>query len=513
MKIAFRVDASRGIGTGHVMRSLTLAEGLRKGGASVAFICRAHHGGLARLIEERGFALASLLAPDRDFQPPLLPTHASWVGASWEEDACQSQQALHALAMEPDWLVVDHYGLDARWERVMRSVATRIMVIDDLADRDHDCDLLLDQNIAADPYARYERKLPRHCAMMLGPRYAMLQPAYAQLRDTTTPREGPIKRILIFFGGAEPGTLSCMALRAFINMQRRDIAADVVVSEEGLREVNRQGLANHDNVRVHSKLPSLAPVLAQVDLAIGTAGTSSWERLSLGVPALVITTAENQRAIAQALQRRGLIIYMGHADEVDLSRLERELRAHVERGADTTMSRLGYATVDGRGVERVIAAMTLDAQTALVLRKVVIEDEALLLEWANDPVTRVNSFSANSIAAEEHHAWFAARMVDPDNYLMFLVENTDGVPMGQVRFERRAGSWMINYSVAAPYRAKGLGRRVLELALMQLRSTEKSAAVVGHVRSDNVASHRIFQSLGFVAMPAASGGVEYRLTL
>jgi UDP-2,4-diacetamido-2,4,6-trideoxy-beta-L-altropyranose hydrolase len=420
---------------------------------------------------------------------------------------------LTALPDKPDWLIVDHYGLDARWEAAMRPLANRILVIDDLADRPHDCDLFLDHNLVDNMLVRYEGKLPPHCPVMFGPRYALLQPLYAVLRASTCPKEGPIQRILISFGGAEPGILSSLALQAVLNMNRADIKVDIVVNAEAMKEISSRGLGSGDNVCVHSNLPSLAPLLAHADIAIGTAGTSTWERLSLGIPTLVITVAENQRAVAASLHRRGLVNWLGHQGEVDLARLENALRAAIERGNDGTISRLCRAVVDGRGVERTVAAMTLDEHTSLVLRDVVAADEALLLDWANDPVTRMNSFRAHHIADDEHRAWFLSRLNDMGKCRMFIVETTRGIPVGQVRFERNGETWEINYSVGPPYRARGIGRTALELALMKLRSSEVGAAVVGRVTRTNLASQRIFRSLGFQQVLRAAGDIEYRLTL
>jgi len=142
-EISFRVDASLQIGTGHVMRCLTLADALKAAGASCRFICREHPGHLLGLIRQRGHAAIALPEIVVDLSPaarehPFQPAHADWLGADWPTDAGQTQMALQGLVS--DWLIVDHYALDARWESAVKTKYRKLMVIDDLADREHICD-------------------------------------------------------------------------------------------------------------------------------------------------------------------------------------------------------------------------------------------------------------------------------------------------------------------------------------------------------------------------------------
>ncbi len=223
MYVVFRTDASHTIGTGHTIRCLTLAKALRESGAQILFICREHEGDLCNHIEEQGFAVHHLSSPREDFISEYAPAHAAWLGATWQEDADATVAAITSLQIKPDWLIVDHYGIDQRWEDVLRPLVDRIMVIDDLADRHHDCDLLLDQNLILDMESRYGDLVPDDCTLLLGPDYALLQPIYAELHDRIPPREGSIRRILISFGGADSNNLTGRALEAFISLNRPDI--------------------------------------------------------------------------------------------------------------------------------------------------------------------------------------------------------------------------------------------------------------------------------------------------
>jgi len=147
MNILIRVDSSNAIGSGHVMRCLTLADSLREKGCNCQFVCRNHPGNLSALIQEKGYRVT--LLPLQEFQVEAYPHHADWVGADWQIDAKETGSLIATLETPPAWLVIDHYGLDARWETSLRPAVGRIFVIDDLADRTHDCDCLLDQNLVA----------------------------------------------------------------------------------------------------------------------------------------------------------------------------------------------------------------------------------------------------------------------------------------------------------------------------------------------------------------------------
>lgn len=357
--IIFRADASASIGTGHVMRCLTLANALAKKGAEVSFVCREHDGHLCGLIEEQGFIVHRLPAPDKEFETDATPAHAAWLGATWQEDTDQTCAIIKVLGNKPDWLVVDHYALDSRWEHALRPLVGRIFVIDDIADRTHDCDLLLDQNLFADMQARYAGKVAEDCRLLLGPEYALLQPIYAELHDRIPQREGPVRRILISFGGADRDNLTGRVLAAFLGLNRPDIDVDVVISDSSPYAPGiRDQVAGHANIHLHGNLPTLAPLMARADLAIGAAGTTSWERLCLGLPALVVTLAENQRPIADGLQQSGLVRWRGHKDVVSEQSIRQALAELIEEGIDEEWSLRCRSAVDGKGTTRIGAVLT-----------------------------------------------------------------------------------------------------------------------------------------------------------
>jgi len=206
---------------------------------------------------------------------------------------------------------------------------------------------------------RYAGKVPADCRLLLGPEYALLQPIYAELHDRIPPREGPVRHILISFGGSDRDNLTGRALAAFLSLNRPDIDVDVVISDSSpyASEIRTQ-VAGHANIHLHSNLPTLAPLMARADLAIGAAGTTSWERVCLGLPALVVTLAENQRPIADGLFRSGLVRWLGHKDEVSEQGIRQVLVELIEEGIDKEWSLRCRATVDGQGLTRIGDALT-----------------------------------------------------------------------------------------------------------------------------------------------------------
>jgi UDP-2,4-diacetamido-2,4,6-trideoxy-beta-L-altropyranose hydrolase len=330
IRVVFRVDGGRQIGSGHVVRCLTLARELASHGARPEFVCRAVDGHFGGLIAAAGFPV-QLLDPDAD-------------------DAAQVRRLLARDAAQ--WLVVDHYGLDAGFERAQRDGAEHVMVIDDLADREHDCDLLLDQNFhGAAGARRYEQLVPRYCRVLQGPRYALLRPEYALLRGLRPPR-GAARRVLVFFGGTDATNETAKALQALLEPRFAGLAVDVVV---GRNHPDPDGIAalarGHGNIAVHAALDTLAGLMLRADVALGAGGTTTWERLALDLPAVVATVADNQRQFTAALAEAGMVRWVGDAGRVTPTDYSEAL--HALLASPTPPSGL----VDGLGAARVAAAL------------------------------------------------------------------------------------------------------------------------------------------------------------
>jgi UDP-2,4-diacetamido-2,4,6-trideoxy-beta-L-altropyranose hydrolase len=358
--ICFRCDGNLQIGSGHLARCLTLAKALRDKGATCSFVCREHSRDMAERIILEGFEMAFLPEKEVFAGHPDEPTlaHAAWLGTDWQTDADQTIAALGDS--KQDWLIVDHYALDYRWEEKLRSLCQRVMAIDDLADRRHDCDLLLDQNLVANMESRYDGLLPEMAARLIGPSWALLQPEYAELHPRTPPRIGPVKHILIYFGGADYYNLTGRAIGAFLALGREDVQLSVVINPSGIHaDAIRAQVSLYSNITLYGALPGLAPLMLHADLAIGAVGATSWERCCLGLPTLGITLAENQRPIAEALHQKGYITWLGDWDEVSDARLTEQLLQWMDKKNVEEVSLRCKSLVDGKGGERVAASIII----------------------------------------------------------------------------------------------------------------------------------------------------------
>ena len=490
MKIAFRTDASPQIGTGHVMRCIALAEALRDRGASCRFICRDVAGNLINRIRQSGFEVFSLPVDDRTGINDLPPgqtalSHGHWLGVDYVTDAAQTTAALKGHRY--DWLIVDHYALDHQWEAKLRPYCERIMVIDDLADRRHDCDLLLDQNLIANQDHRYDYLVPTNCARLLGPTYALLQPSYGDLHPRTPPRLGPVQRILVSFGGSDRQNVTGRVLGAFLALDRVDIALDVVVNPGSPLLAELRGkVAIYDNVILYEGLPSLSELMIRADLAIGAGGATSWERVCLGLPTLVVTLAENQKPIAKELDRHGLVRWIGDESLVTEPTISEELSKLIsDHNWRQHCSSRCLALLDGRGAARVADILLLKPTTPIIVRQALLEDESLLLNWVNDPLARENSCDTDTVDPVTHRLWFFKRLRRLDLYQIFILQTEPGLPIGQVRFERRDDTWEISYSLAAMARGRDLSASFLQAAIREFRRTRKDALAFGRVRVAN----------------------------
>jgi UDP-2,4-diacetamido-2,4,6-trideoxy-beta-L-altropyranose hydrolase len=356
LKIAFRCDASIQMGSGHVMRCLTLANELREQGADTMFICREHPGHLFGLIEL--FQHRLLRLPFSASTPKGKLAHAHWLGATQQEDARQTSETLKTIG-HLDWLIIDHYALDVEWETAMRPHARHIMVIDDLADRKHDCDVLLDQNYYSDMETRYEKLVQPHCKKMLGPKYALLRPEFKEARGNLKVRDGSVKRIFVFFGGSDPTNETGKALRAIQQYGRPDIAIDVVVGSTNPHQEEIASLcAQLTNAELHRQVNNMAELMARADIAIGAGGSTTWERCALALPTLTISVAENQVAIAEGVDQAHAQLYLGAAGKVTSEIIEAQLERLLLHPQElVAMSKAGQRLVDANGTHRIIEAI------------------------------------------------------------------------------------------------------------------------------------------------------------
>lgn len=488
MRVAFRVDGSEEIGTGHIVRCLTLADRLSRDGHACQFVVRAHSGTPTSLIEARGYACAIL--PETDGEGCDELAHSRWLGTSQAKDAAETRAALDGTV---DWLVVDHYALDHRWQSALRAMTRNILVIDDIADRMHDCDLLLDQNLQGDR-DRYAALLPASCQRLLGPRHALLRPRFAELRAKTgsVRPDGPV---LVYFGGVDAHGATLTALAAVAEADLGDRRIDVVVGD---LNPHRAAIIEWCRLRGHAHFhgggTDMPALMAEASLAIGAAGATTWERCCLGLPTILVTIAENQRAGAAALAREGAAIWVGDQADISTATLAAALRTlfaapHLAEVVASRAARL----VDGDGAYRVTRAMLGDA---VDLRPATADDCDRIWEWRNDGRTRRHSRDPSPVVLETHRKWFTSTLSNPDRIL--LIGECDGDPVGVLRYDRTGDTATISVYLVPGREGRGEGARLIRTGSRWLANHWPTVtAIVAEILEINSVSAGAFAAAGF----------------
>lgn len=355
---AFRVDASLAIGSGHVMRCLTLADELASRGQRCVFIMRERSGDQRRLVVSRGHDVVML--PDTGAYSDTVGmdtslSHSSWLGTGWRTDAQQTIDAITKYALK--YLVVDHYGLDYRWETVVSPYAERLMVIDDLADRRHDCDVLLDQNLgrAANDY---DALLPPRTSRLIGAGYALLRPEFMKARKKSLAARHNRKpqSLLVSMGGVDQDNVSADVLRIIDGVpELANWSVTVILGGACPHKDSIARLAGTMDlpVQVIVNTDKMSELMTEADVAVGAAGGAAWERCCLGLPTLLVVMAPNQHSGTQALEREGAAVSLGAPSELDHT-LASSLRLLIRPQELARVSEVAARVCDGNGTARVV---------------------------------------------------------------------------------------------------------------------------------------------------------------
>jgi UDP-2,4-diacetamido-2,4,6-trideoxy-beta-L-altropyranose hydrolase len=495
MKIAFRADASFQIGTGHVMRCLALADALAALGAECHFICRAHDGHLSETIGERGHKAHMLPSPAT--QPSddetALP-YAAWLGCGWQEDARQTRALLDGL--QPEWLVVDHYALDAKWESAVKPDAVRLLVIDDLADRTHAGDALLNQNLGAEA-ADYTGLVPAKTRLLIGPRFALLRPEFAARRDSLSATgRGPKNNWLACVGGTDPHDVLGKIIEAWKMMQQPRPPLDIAVRADSPNvPALKQSLAGVRGATLHTHATDLVELMARADLLIGTTGSISWERCCLGLPSVMGTVAENQRKNLDELAWHRTGIGVGAWQDVvpkNLAALFDKIKRHPR--LLQAMGQRSMRLVDGKGACRVAVTLLLDR---LQLRPAARDDALLALEWRNEESTRRYSFDSSPLVPEKHFEWWQSSINSPTRDL--LIAEIGKLSVGVLRLDRAEAEAAVSVYADPALTGLGLGAAILEAGLSWCRRARpETKRLVAEILPENKASRAAFGKAGFV---------------
>jgi len=475
----FRVDASVVIGTGHVMRCLSLAHYLKTFGWVCHFGCTPITIQISTALVESGFNLIEV-PEDPLKQPEVL-----------------RQKFPQGISL----LVVDHYELTVEFETACRPWARQICVIDDLAQHTHDADILLDQT-----YARSEQDytflVPDKCLVLTGSCYALLRPEFARSRARSlsrrTSNKHGVKRIFVMVGGTDQFDATSLILDG-IEESGIDVFVDIVLGR-GSRQLQkiRRRTETMSKTKLFVEPHNLVSLMIEADLAIGAGGMSSWERCCLGLPALTITTAINQLGVNTRLDRAGAVIHIGEYMNLNPSSIKTALcRICEDTDRLYEMSEIAQRMSDGRGLIRVVISLignewSSDARR-VYFRLMEKTDESMILGWQQSDGARRYSRHTSSPSAKTHNIWMNQKIMDPDCLPMIVC--SDGKDVGLIRLERKQDKIELSILLAKGYQGLGIGAGAIRLA----RKICPRHALWAEIHPENTSSEKAFRSSGFVS--------------
>ncbi len=362
VKVAIRTDASSDIGSGHLMRCLVLATGLKNSGANVQFICSGQDSKWIEHVRERDFD-CKVLYPSNKFgdadsqnDSDSSSSESGEFGFDWQQDLTATKNVLDNRKL--DWLIVDHYGIDWRWEKALRSYTRRIMVIDDLADRNHECDIVLDSVFGRRP-EDYQYLVPNGCRILLGTNYALLRSEFNDCRNFALNRRNTnltVRNILVSLGGVDQANLTGKVLNQLKRFEwNSDFRIDVIAGKGFMHqsEIEQQLASIQVETTLEIDVNDMANRIANADLGIGAFGVSTWERFCLGLPSVNIVTQENQRHASAGLKQQEFSgIMFAHSIESELVKFVNQLVS--DNKLYRKFALWCSQSVDGKGLTRVI---------------------------------------------------------------------------------------------------------------------------------------------------------------
>jgi len=497
--VVIRVDASTNIGVGHSARCFALAESLSRQGARVHFVCRE----IPENYQERF----------RRNNHPLHMINADH-NLSGEEDALATKNILLKLG-KIDFLVIDHYGLGQSWEKDLRSFVSKIMVIDDLANREHDCDVLLDQALGREKQD-YQAYVPEHCLLLVGPAYALLSSQYTDARFAALSKrknKNSVKNILVSMGGADPNNVTEFIIDALESIDE-DLNISVVIGPHMKNQAAFEDKTKNypHSIRFVSDVDNLSELIAEADLAIGAGGVSSFERCCLGLPTIMIVVAENQLQNANTLAEVGAVNYLGLWHQITSTQLQTALKKYLQQPAlSQAMTKSAANLCDAYGADRCAAEFFTYAannDAVIRLRPVCREDADIMLQWQTHPSTRKYARTPKSPKNAEHIQWLAEHIDSPDSIFNIILFNEISVGVLRLdRIEQENNAFEVSIVISPDYRRQGIAASALKLCRNIFHNLEFHA----EVHTDNKASHELFiaadyyqAGMGYVSKPLSS---------
>lgn len=497
MKVFLRADSSLSIGSGHIIRCLNLATALRMIGAQCVFISKNHRGNIISRIEHSGF-LAEVI-PVSEEPNNYVRNEKDWLNGSQTEDAKQFLSFIKRKDEVPDIVIVDHYSLDSEWEIIIKKEfpSAKLVVIDDLCNRPHYCDLLIDQT-----YQRSEIEYADlNCNagnVLAGTKYALLNPAFSRLRNQSIANkmhlESP-QKLMITMGGVDANNITGKILRYLDEMNFENIEKITVVLGSACphsAEIYELAAGSKYAIDVLINVENMAELMLEHDFAIGAMGGTTWERCVMALPAVNIAIADNQCTIAHNLSKAGAIVL--HSDDFSKDEFHDAFSRLIT--SYHRQREIAETICDGQGLMRDIQEMVpcpAKDGVNVTLRIATIDDIEFVYKLQCEPQTRQFARNPEIPSLENHTVWMRRKLLESDN-VFYIIEHK--FACGVLRLdpiEHPNAELEISIFLTANCIGKGVASAAIKRALMLHRHKKVLATVL----PENIASHKLFESIGF----------------
>ncbi len=468
--IVFRVDGNADLGLGHIMRCLTLANVFNRSGYEILFICCKESKKACQYIEDSQFKIEYILQD-----------------GTAEYDANQCLNIFKNINVY--MLVVDHYQLDSRWESLVWTREMKLMVIDDLADRHHVCNVLLDSSYGREKN-EYRILTNPECQYLLASDYCLLREEFSNLTEQTRLKRDKtteISNILLNFGATDHKQLSVKTVN-ILQQNKFSGKVNILISStcKWLEEL-KTACEKSNKISLHIDAKNVAQLMLNADLAIGSVGTSSWERCCLGLPTIGVVVANNQMNIASQLDQLG-VMDLTTIDELNGLLVGYLTNFNLKKWQQ--MSHKAFLVCDGLGAQRVKNAVLVD-HPEIVLRPMDIQDESILFSWQCESGNRKYSGVDQAPNIDEHKAWYANSLSDHSRRMWLLM--FDGQKCGYVRLDAQHNSEEVSVLISQKYRKLGLAHG----AINKLKQLCLFGVLNAQVSPENSASVSLFKKLDF----------------
>lgn len=495
--VVFRTDAGRQIGTGHFWRCLSLAEALLAKKTEIVFISRFLPAELENVLQTRQITLLRIKKGTQKEYTKSAAMPGKMVFLQ-KTDAEQSLSSLQAQGCSPDWIVVDHYALGARWEKAVCKPGSKILVIDDMHNRKHHCDMLLDQNTVVGGDKLYKNLVPEKCDLLLGPGYSLLREDFRTPQKPGKDQQKNVQRLLVSFGGLDAPGNTLKTLRAVKKNLGADLAAGKVKVDVVIGGLNPQKKEIIRYCEKHAfqhyvQTENMACIMARADLAIGTGGIELWERSCMGLPALVFESARNQKEQIKQAAMAGLVLTTNLDGSIEHA-VKKYLPALMGNSPLRSLLRKNcQATIDPNGVIRVINRMGIERVS---LRPIQESDCEIIYKWRNSPVVRQYSANTGRIGIDEHRQWLKQKLKNKNSILLMGVSTNR--PIGVIRYEIEGTAATVSLFLDPAKTNQGLGRRLLASGDAWMKEYYPGISTIqADVLPGNTRSIKIFEALGY----------------